>query len=345
MEQSSRRCQRPGCSNPLPTGSRADRKWCSGACQSWASRRSTGHVAVEPRKCSSCLQPLTGRKAGSAQTCQSAKCRVWNQRHPGEPHPSTHPRLCAWCKTPIDHRNGKARFCENGQCRTLYWNANNVEACRATNRRYQRSERGKKQQLQYREANGAKRRQWARNNRALAPERYRNYWNAWAEGNQESLRLRDKTRHSRRRANGGSVSLRDWQRLVRRYRGCCAYCGAVADPVCMDHVIPLAKGGRHTIGNVLPACGYCNSTKHALLLVVWRIRNAGGRGKPLVWSARQVVVRGEQNVNARLTPDKVRRIRQRHAEGVRQVALAAEFGITQAAVSNIVRRKTWKHVT
>jgi hypothetical protein len=113
----------------------------------------------------------------------------------------------------------------------------------------------------------------------------------------------------------------------------------------MDHVIPLAKGGRHTIGNVLPVCGYCNSTKHSLLLVVWRLRNAGGRGAPLDWSVASAVVQGERNGNARVTAPMVRQIRDRHGEGARQVALAREFGITQAAISNIVRRKTWKHVT
>lgn len=42
----------------------------------------------------------------------------------------------------------------------------------------------------------------------------------------------------------------------------------------MDHVIPVVRGGRHAIGNILPACAACNGSKHAALLVVWRHRVA-----------------------------------------------------------------------
>lgn len=30
----------------------------------------------------------------------------------------------------------------------------------------------------------------------------------------------------------------------------------------MDHRVPLARGGRHEIQNVVPACKTCNSRKH-----------------------------------------------------------------------------------
>jgi 5-methylcytosine-specific restriction endonuclease McrA len=68
------------------------------------------------------------------------------------------------------------------------------------------------------------------------------------------------------------VSERDWKRLVARYRGCCAYCGERPDEVTMDHVVPAARGGRHSIGNVLPACGSCNGSKWALFLIEFRVR-------------------------------------------------------------------------
>src|SRR5690554_4089856 len=53
------------------------------------------------------------------------------------------------------------------------------------------------------------------------------------------------------------VSTKDWTRLVRRFEGRCAYCGA-SGPLHMDHIVPLARGGRHGIGNLLPACASCN---------------------------------------------------------------------------------------
>lgn len=71
---------------------------------------------------------------------------------------------------------------------------------------------------------------------------------------------------------GPGVSMRDWQRMVNRYGGRCAYCGFRPrwTPLHMDHVIPLKRGGRHSIGNVLPACGSCNVRKNARLLADWR---------------------------------------------------------------------------
>lgn len=51
---------------------------------------------------------------------------------------------------------------------------------------------------------------------------------------------------------------------------------------------------------------------------------------------------GERNPSAKLTEAQAREIRRRYANGERQVALALEFGVTQSAVSLIVRGLTWK---
>lgn len=37
-----------------------------------------------------------------------------------------------------------------------------------------------------------------------------------------------------------------------------------------DHVVPIRRGGRHSIGNLLPSCNRCNLSKAAKLLVEWR---------------------------------------------------------------------------
>lgn len=96
----------------------------------------------------------------------------------------------------------------------------------------------------------------------------------WAADHPEEMRVRRRARRALKRSNPGSVGveLKDWRRLVLRYRGCCAYCGNQPEVVQMDHVIPLARGGRHAIGNVLPACPSCNHSKQAALLAEWRHR-------------------------------------------------------------------------
>jgi 5-methylcytosine-specific restriction endonuclease McrA len=85
-------------------------------------------------------------------------------------------------------------------------------------------------------------------------------------------------RERERRADVRAVTARDLRRLELRQRGACAYCGELR-PLTLEHVIPLARGGRHAIGNLLAVCGTCNSSKSARLLVEWRYR---GRGRELV---------------------------------------------------------------
>jgi hypothetical protein len=57
----------------------------------------------------------------------------------------------------------------------------------------------------------------------------------------------------------------------------------------------------------------------------------------------EVVPRGEQHWNARLTPDDVRFIRG-HVGEFSQADLARRFGVPPSAISKIVTRRSWKHI-
>lgn len=52
-----------------------------------------------------------------------------------------------------------------------------------------------------------------------------------------------------------------WRNKIAQ--GLCAYCQQTfrADELTMDHIVPLARGGRSTRGNVVPCCPACNATK------------------------------------------------------------------------------------
>jgi DNA-binding transcriptional regulator YiaG len=346
-------CQRPGCGNPLQPGSRADAKWCSVACQSWAQRRASGQISTTPRLCSSCLQPLEGRNAATAKVCRSRRCRAWNQRHPGQPHPSTQPRSCVWCGKSIDHRNARAKFCAKpASCEALHWQATHPEAAREIGRKHKTSPQGKAYQKKYAKDHAEDRRRWAREARKRDPERYRAYYKSWVKANKSAWQAADKNTKSKRRAQkfgnglGVGVSLRDWQRLIRRYNGSCVYCGGVTGPEpAQDHVIPLALGGTHSVGNVLPSCTFCNSTKHKMLLSVWKYRCGGGKPAPEGWTKSSSVLRGERNGNTPFTDEDVREIRRAHRDGVSQTELARRRGVSVAAISGIVRWKAWTHVS
>lgn len=51
-----------------------------------------------------------------------------------------------------------------------------------------------------------------------------------------------------------------WDALETCWGGC-AYCGTLATPLQKDCVQAISRGGRYTLGNVVPACGSCNASK------------------------------------------------------------------------------------
>jgi len=53
------------------------------------------------------------------------------------------------------------------------------------------------------------------------------------------------------------------QARIDFYGGRCYLCGVDDVPLEMDHVIPLAEGGRHVAANLRPACAQCNRAKAA----------------------------------------------------------------------------------
>lgn len=57
--------------------------------------------------------------------------------------------------------------------------------------------------------------------------------------------------------------------LRRLYEQPCAACGAT-ERQSIDHRIPLSRGGRHSIGNLMTLCQPCNASKHARFIVEWR---------------------------------------------------------------------------
>lgn len=62
----------------------------------------------------------------------------------------------------------------------------------------------------------------------------------------------------------GALALRD--RIFRRDRGRCAYCGEVFpdEQLTVDHVEPRMRGGDQSEGNLVTACGPCNTRKGSM---------------------------------------------------------------------------------
>lgn len=76
---------------------------------------------------------------------------------------------------------------------------------------------------------------------------------------------KDPVHVSRERARARELRQSAWWKQQLQ-RGVCHYCGRPTPPgqLTMDHVVPVARGGRSTRGNVVPCCPACNKTKRHL---------------------------------------------------------------------------------
>lgn len=59
----------------------------------------------------------------------------------------------------------------------------------------------------------------------------------------------------------GRVTADEWLDLCEKYGEICLCCKK-DEPLTLDHVTPLSKGGANTIDNVQPLCLQCNIKKH-----------------------------------------------------------------------------------
>jgi 5-methylcytosine-specific restriction endonuclease McrA len=95
---------------------------------------------------------------------------------------------------------------------------------------------------------------------------------AWHEGGSDiTIELRKALnrweRQERVRNAEGHYTDGDVNRLYRKQKGCCCYCGETftkANGHTVDHVVSLAVGGSHWPSNLRLACRKCNSAKGAM---------------------------------------------------------------------------------
>lgn len=100
------------------------------------------------------------------------------------------------------------------------------------------------------------------------PEKAKDNTKRYAAKNPEVRRQSIQRRRARlAQAEIKDIKLRDLKRILSRP---CAYCGALSQHI--DHVIPIARGGGHKIGNLIGSCQRCNQSKGAQLVSEWKLR-------------------------------------------------------------------------
>lgn len=61
-------------------------------------------------------------------------------------------------------------------------------------------------------------------------------------------------------ASGSDLTGAQWQLILDAWARC-AYCSADGVALQRDCVLPISRGGRYSIDNVVPACRSCNASK------------------------------------------------------------------------------------
>jgi len=109
---------------------------------------------------------------------------------------------------------------------------------------------------------------WALNN----PEKENAKKRRWRANNPEKA-LQERHKYRKRLKENGiyEISQKDLKRLINA--DVCYYCEKRCK-LTLEHIIPVSRGGRHSIGNLVMVCPYCNSSKQARLLTEWRKKNA-----------------------------------------------------------------------
>lgn len=119
------------------------------------------------------------------------------------------------------------------------------------------------------------RRYWAEN-----PEAKAEHDRQWAQASwwltyqtRPDLRLyhREKSRRRKARDRGATavqVSAAAIRQRFNEFGNSCAYCGAQGDME-IEHVVATSQGGAHDIGNIVPACSRCNTSKRTTEMERW----------------------------------------------------------------------------
>lgn len=193
-------------------------------------------------------------------------------------------KVCTRCKVDKDLEAFRAKK------RGLYGKSSWCRLCeKAYNKAYYSTpERLKKRRDEWRPTkeekavNAVRAREWyaanrervsikAKATRAMNPLPNRERVKAWAEKNPDKVKSiqkkwlfehQDKVR-KRYKECSNRLLQKDWPVILEMFGHRCAYCLQPSDkPLTVDHIIPLSRGGEHSIENVVPACKSCNSRKY-----------------------------------------------------------------------------------
>lgn len=188
---------------------------------------------------------------------------------------------CRKCGAQDRNKHGQCKPCKKMVGRK--WAEDNREKFAEYHRKYREANREKRtaNTRKYYEANpekvGAYYRKYYEANKEKIADQKRKHYEAnreksaerlrkWKKANFDKVRVIEQNRRSRIEGNGGRLSKDIVQTLIVLQKGKCACCGEnLSKGYHIDHIMPIALGGKNTDENVqllTPKCNLSKGAKH-----------------------------------------------------------------------------------
>lgn len=106
--------------------------------------------------------------------------------------------------------------------------------------------------------------EWREKNKGAA----RNYRKKYKLKNKEKIVYEDNKRRKIKQSVTFYISPKEVNRISNSP---CFICGS-KENIHVDHIIPIARGGRHSIGNLQPLCSYHNLRKGKMLMKEYMVK-------------------------------------------------------------------------
>ena len=93
----------------------------------------------------------------------------------------------------------------------------------------------------------------------------------WKKENPDKVvEYRTKRKAKQYGAKINDFTKKQWSYVLEALGNECFYCGRDDVKLTQDHIIPLFRGGNHTLMNIVPACLSCNCSKGTKFINEWR---------------------------------------------------------------------------
>lgn len=180
-------------------------------------------------------------------------------------------KRCSSCKEvkPVDEfykdasrKDGLSTTCKKCHAKSVKkWEMNNAARFKEMNNNWKKAH--KKQRA-------AESKKWAKAHPEYRQEvgklwraNHPDYGKHWRKKHRDKINNYAQIRRARLAGVNSELTTDEWEAVLEFYGHKCLCCGKDNVKLTVDHVVPILLGGTHTVDNVQPLCGPCNSRKKA----------------------------------------------------------------------------------